>query len=609
MCGFLGSINIAFDRNTLDLIAHRGPDASGLAEYTVGHHAVTIAHRRLSILDLSPAGAQPMETPDGRCSVVYNGEIYNHLDLRESQPPVFYRGHSDTETILHRIAQLGIDAVRDFNGIFAFAFVDLRGAKLYLARDHFGVKPLYYHADGNRLVFGSEMKPVLALAQDTVDLGNLAEVLQLRYSPSPHTLFKNVRKVRPGHIVEVDLSGDDLKIREFPYLDKCPGPARLTFGEAVERYEELFALAVNRQLMSDVEVGVLLSGGIDSALVASSAQLASDYRMKAFTVGFSDQDNADEISDAAETASVIGLDHYCTRISFNDFLDMVRKCVQIVEEPLATTSIIPMYYLSSLAAEHVKVVLSGQGADESLGGYGRYQGELYQRFIPSSVARLAEVIAKGLGVRKDQLLRGLHALGEPEEIQRFIKAYAVFSGGEAEKLVGCASSSIEGGIDYFRNVLGCADLKTSAERMMALDLRMNLSDDLLLYTDKITMHHSLECRVPMLDLDLVRFIESLPRDYRMKLSDTKRVHKACARKRLPSALVNRKKKGFISPTKKWFKNSGVLKEILLSANSKFSNYFDLAEVNQVLLQHEKGFNRERHIFLLLTLYFWFDEFS
>mgnify|MGYP000485299626 CR=1 FL=1 len=609
MCGLLGSVNIAFDRSTLDMIAHRGPDASGFAEYRVGRHAVTIAHRRLSILDLSPAGSQPMESFCRQYSIVYNGEVYNHLGLRDSLQSVSYRGHSDTETILNSIAQSGINVVRDFNGIFAFAFVDLHGTKLYLARDQFGVKPLYYHLDGNRLVFGSEMKPVLDLAQDTVDLGNLAEVLQLRYSPSPHTLFRNIRKVRPGHIVEINLAGDDLEIREYPYLDKCPGRVKLTFGEAVERYEELFTSAVNRQLMSDVEVGVLLSGGVDSALVASSAQFASDYRMKAFTVGFSDQDNADEIADAAETARVIGLDHYSTRISFSDFLDMVRKCVQIVEEPLATTSIIPMYYLSSLAAEHVKVVLSGQGADESLGGYGRYQGELYQRFIPALVARVAEVLAKSVGTKKDQLLRGLHALGEPGEIQRFIRAYAVFSGNEAQRLVGCTSSSIEGGINYFRDVLGCDDLKTSAERMMALDLRMNLSDDLLLYTDKITMHHSLECRVPMLDLDLVRFIESLPREYRVKLGDTKRVHKACAKKILPSALVNRKKKGFISPTQKWFKHSGVLKEILLSANSRFSNYFDLAEVNSVLVQHEKGFNRERHIFLLLTLYFWLDEFS
>jgi len=591
------------------MIAHRGPDASGVAEYKVGHHNLTLAHRRLSILDLSPAGEQPMETACGQYSIVYNGEVYNHLDLRKSQHDAHYRGHSDTETILNNIAQSGINAVRGFNGIFAFAFLDQPGAKLYLTRDHFGVKPLYYHIEGNRLVFGSEMKPLLNLIRDTVDLGNLAEVLQLRYSPSPHTMFGNIRKVRPGHIVEVGLGGNDLKVREFTYLDKCPSTTKIAFGEATERYEELFETAVNRQLMSDVEIGVLLSGGIDSALVASSAQSASDHRMKAFTIGFSDQDRADEVVDAAETARVIGLDQYCTRISFSDFLDMVRKCVQIIEEPLATTSIIPMYYLSSLAAEHVKVVLSGQGADESLGGYGRYQGELYQRLVPAAAAGIAEVFAKSIGIRKDQWLRGLRALGETDEVNRFVKTYAVFTGSEAEKLVGRASSSIEERIRYFRNVLGCDGLKSSVERMMALDLRMGLSDDLLLYTDKITMHHSLECRVPMLDLDLVRFIESLPRGYRVRLGDAKRIHKAYAKKKLPLALVNRKKKGFISPTKKWFKNSGVLREILLRTNTRFSDYFDLAEVSRVLVQHEKGFNRERHIFLLLTLFFWLEEFS
>ena len=612
MCGILGSINLPFDEQVLDLIRHRGPDDSSLDKFAVGPNRVTLGHRRLSIVDLSPAGHQPMWTPSGKQAIIFNGEIYNHLDLRGKISQEQFRGHSDTETILQYMARLGIRTVREFNGIFALGFVDVQNGKLFLARDPFGIKPLYYWADSGRFVFASEIRPIRKLVDDSVDPLNLAELLRLRYLPSPDTLFRNIRKVRPGHIVEVNLRDPQLRMREYPFLE--PGSAestdRKTRAEAVEKYGVLLEQAVNRQLMSDVEVGVFLSGGIDSALVARFGQEHAPYRMKAFTVGFSEQHETDEIKDASETAAVVGLDHHTVRIGFEDFVETIPRITAIVEEPLATTSVVPMFHLSALASQHVKVVLSGQGADEALGGYGRYQAELLRRFVPDLAVPPLRAAARLTGARNDTLLRGLESIGEPDDVRRFLRVYSVFNPGEIEGLIGYKENRAVERIRYFFDLLRCSTRRRSAERMMSLDLRLNLADDLLLYTDKITMHHSIECRVPLLDLDLVRFIESLPGRYRLGLGRGKVVHKEFARRVLPDSIINRKKKGFLSPTKTWFRRQqDPIRSLLLDRSSRFSSYFDRRGVNRVLDEHSNGFNRERQIFLLLGVYYWMAEFA
>jgi asparagine synthase (glutamine-hydrolysing) len=608
MCGILGSINLPFDEEVLDLISHRGPDDSGIVSLCIGRHRLTLGHRRLAILDLSSAGHQPMQTLCGKYSIVYNGEIYNYLDLRQGIKGVELRGHSDTETILNFIAQRGIDAAQEFNGIFAFGLVDAVKGRLFLVRDPFGIKPLYYFKQGRSFIFSSEIKPILKLVKDSIDPTNMAELLRLRYTPSPDTLFKNIKKVRPGHIVELSLFDEGLSCREYPFLETPPARTDMSFEEARDRYGTLFEGAIRKQLMSDVEVGVLLSGGIDSALVAKFAQKHTSYRMRAFTVGFTDQDEADEIADARETAFFIGMEHYETRISFEDFLATIHKCITIVEEPLATTSIIPMFYLSELVSQELKVVLSGQGADESLGGYGRYQGELYKEVIPPVLASFMKALAKIVGVRNDQVLRGLKSLSEKNDLDRFLSFYSVFDEDEIRRLTGARDNRSSERLRYFFDLLQCEDLAKSVERMMSLDLRMNLADDLLLYTDKITMHFSIECRVPMLDLDLVRFIESLPYYYRIKLWQGKIIHKHFARRVLPDSIIKRKKKGFISPTRTWFRRGAILREILLDPTSRFSSFFDLREVDKVIQGQENGFNRERHIFLLIGLYYWMAEY-
>ncbi len=612
MCGLIGTVNLPLGKAELDLIAHRGPDGEGLSEHAVGTHRVRLGHRRLAIVDLSPNGAQPMTTADGRHVIVYNGELYNHGELRERLEGIAFRGHSDTETLLYALARSGTAILPELNGIFAFAWLDTTGRRLYLVRDPFGIKPLYYASAGNGFVFASELKPLLALVPGRVDGEHLATLLKLRFSPSPDTLFAGVHRLRPGHVLEVGLDSETPAIREVPYIEgRRAETARPGMQAAVMRYGALLTRAVERQLMSDVEIGVLLSGGVDSALVAALAQKNSPRPMKAFTVGFTgpDAEDADEIDDARRTAEALGLEHHTVRIGFADFIESLQDCVRVVEEPLATTSIVPMRFLSRLAAQHVKVVLSGQGADEPLGGYGRYQAEIVGRFIPRQVARIGRAFSHAVSLRNERLSRGLASLSQADDIGRFVEAYAVFSDAEIEALTGRRSSEARARLVYFYELLGCAAFDAPVERMMALDMRLGLADDLLLYTDKITMRSSLECRVPILDTELVAYIESLPYEYRVRYGSTKIIHKQFARSILPEAVINRPKKGFWSPTGAWFRDTGFLSSLLLDRNSRFASFFDLTAVARTLAQHAEGYNRERHIFLLLCLYYWLAEYA
>lgn len=458
--------------------------------------------------------------------------------------------------------------------------------------------------------FCYEIKPIARLMRQSLSVENLAELLRLRYSPSPDTLFKNIRKVRPGHFVEIDLSSDRIQPIERPYLQPVPPTKHaLPMEVAQSEYGGLLRRAVERQLMSDVEVGIFLSGGVDSALIAQFAQSHVPYNMKAFTVGFSETDESDEIAEAQETAAYVGLDHHAIRIGFDDFLKTFRECVLSVEEPLATTSVIPMFYLAELAARQVKVVLSGQGADEPLGGYRRYQGEIARGFIPPRLAHCLSKAASMLGLRDEAIMRALPALAEADDTERFLRVYEVFSSEEVEWLVGCREECARKRIAYFYDLLGCERQPDGVSRMMSVDMRMNLADDLLLYTDKITMRHSLECRVPMLDLEMVRFLESLPTRFRVACGRGKIIHKQLAEETLPPRIVRRRKKGFMSPTRKWFREKNAVRDLLLDTVSRFATHINLQAVRKIFEQHDAGWNRERHIFLLLGIYFWLEEFA
>ena len=607
MCGILGTINKKFNQDTLNLISHRGPDSSGIESFDIDNHKILFAQTRLAIVDLSEAGHQPMISSCGNYAITFNGEIYNHLDFKKKLPEINFKGHSDTETILYYLIKYGIESVKDFNGIFGFSFLDIKNKKQYIVRDHFGVKPVYYFHSGNQLIFSSEIRPIKALTKQELNKQNLATLLRLRYLPSPNTLFSGIKKIKPAHYLEIDLSNEEIKPIEKSFVQPLPETINIDKSNAIKKYGEVIEQSIKRQLMSDVEVGILLSGGIDSAVVAAIAQKYSDKPLKAFTIGFEGLYKEDEINDAKETADILGLEHIQTKINFHNFLDIFKETTRIVEEPLATTSAIPMYYLAQLASKHVKVVLTGQGADEPLGGYRRYQGEIISEKIPRTLINFGGKLVNSIGVKSEKIIRAANALGEKNDVKRFLNVYTIFTQPEIKSLLNIQENQAEEQIAYFYNQLNCKTKKHSVERMMAIDTRMNLSDDLLLYTDKITMNFALECRVPMLDTELVNYIESLPYTIRVLRGQTKIIHKEFAKQILPSEIINRPKKGFQSPTQVWFKQyNNEIKELLLNSKS-FTEIFNQKEVIKILEQHLQGYNREKQIFLLLSIYYWLEN--
>jgi asparagine synthase (glutamine-hydrolysing) len=608
MCGIVGAINKPFNNDILDLIKHRGPDDSEILNLLIKDNKITLGHRRLSIQDLSSAGHQPMYSACKKFVIIFNGEIYNHLELRKKLNGIDFQGHSDTETIVNYIAKFGIESVKDFNGIFGFSLVDIENNKLYVVRDRYGVKPIYYYNQNNELLFASEMRPIEKLINTNIDKDNLATLLSLRYNLSPTTLYKNIHKLRAGHIVEYDLKDNNIDI--YSYILPIKINKNISFDEALSRYGKLFEQAIKRQLLADVEVGILLSGGIDSALVAYFAQKYSDKPIKTFTIGFEEDDDSDETSDARESARILGTEHYEIKITDNQFENIFKKCIEIVEEPLGTTSIIPMYFLNELVSKHgIKVVLTGQGADEPLAGYKRYQGEVLASKVPGFIFDLLKPLSKF--IKNESIFRALNSLGEKDIIKRFELIYSLFSKDEIKRLVNVEESQSYDLIKYFYELLD-GKTKDSTNAMMSNDMRMNLCDDLLLYTDKISMNFSIEARVPILDNDLIDFVESLPLENKLKGKEGKYIHKKFAESVLPKEIIYREKKGFKSPTEKWFKGDKGLeyKNMLIKRNTLFSDFFNIHEVSKIFDIHREGKrNMEKQLFTLISLYYWMENYE
>lgn len=605
MCGLLGSVNNDFDYDVLNLIKHRGPDSHDILKKTIAQQRICMGHVRLAIQDLSAAGHQPMTSHCGKFIIIFNGEIYNHQTLRGKLTDHKFLGHSDTETIVNYLAKYGMESIQDLNGIFSLAIIDIETERLYLSRDRYGVKPLYYSIKNNSIIFSSEITPIQTFTESTINKSHLASLLKLRYNPAPDTLYDNISKLKTGHTLRYDLNKHTHTTSSF--ITPVKTNENINFDTALVRYGELFEQAVKRQLLADVEVGVLLSGGIDSALVAYYAQKHSCKPVKTFTIGFTESHDSDETIDARETAKILGTEHFEVKISYDQFEEMFKECIDIVEEPLGTTSIIPMYFLNKLASQHVKVVLTGQGADEPLCGYNKYKGEIlahkYPRFIFNILKPTLPL------VKNDLIHRAINSLGEKNNCKRFELIYELFSDADIKALINTSDDRSLPAIQYFYSLLQ-GQKKDSPSAMMANDLRMSLSDDLLLYTDKISMHFSLEARVPILDNDLIDFIESLPLEMKYKDKQLKYIHKKFAESVLPKTIIYRNKKAFKSPTDTWFKGTSGLnyKAKLTEEHTPFSEFFDLSAVAYIFDLHltEKR-NMERQLFTLISIYYWMDK--
>ncbi len=620
MCGIFGTTKNLSEgelHSLKALIHHRGPDSSGEVRIPLAdQRQLTFAHTRLAIQDLTQAGHQPMPSADNRWTVTFNGEIYNHHHMRHQLNRQF-RGSSDTETLVEMLADVGIEkTLEQLNGIFGFAAYNAETGMLYIVRDHFGTKPVYYRFENEELSFSSEIKPLLALGNKgksgsaSIDQEGLELFLNLRYTPSTKTLLSGIERIPPGHYLCYNTKTKALS--SHCYIQPTTLRFVGSFDDAVSAYHDVFKQAVTDQLLSDVPVGILLSGGIDSALVATYATEASND-LTAFTVGFGGIHDECEIADAAETAQVLGLKHESVTVDPLKLVDCLSDIIRSVEEPLGTTSIMPMWYLTECAKRNSTVVLTGQGSDEPWGGYNRYKMELLLQkmpFLKSAIfgpLRGAENLFKN-----DSIRRGLASLGYSNTCERFLSQYRLFSRQDANKLANANEQLTLDKIQYWMDWLDkCNHDASLPEQMMRVDTRMNLADDLLLYADKISMHYALEARVPMLDKNLVEFVETLPLAYKSNIKSGKLVHKALAKRYLPAQIVNRKKKGFQVPFGDWSRNQwrDYVEAALCQSNNKLFNILDEKTVQSIWQQHASGkLDRSRQIFSLLTLSLWCEHF-
>jgi asparagine synthase (glutamine-hydrolysing) len=620
MCGICGIFDLRgnpINRETLarmnSVMRHRGPDGEGeLVDREVG-----LGHRRLSIIDLG-GGAQPIGNEDGNIQIVFNGEIYNFIELREELKKAghLFRTQSDTEVIVHAYEEWGGDCVKRFNGMFAFAIWDRRKRELFLARDHLGIKPLYYVSvgSGSRLLFASEIK---ALMQDPacpceVDVEALAELFTFRYVPSPKTLFKGIFKLLPGHSMLCTSSGIETK-RFWNWVPQLRTKWREE--ELVEEYQTLLEDAVRLQLRSDVPLGLFLSSGVDSgALLAIMCKYASGP-VETFTIGFEGGEKTNEVEDASDTARRYGANHYHRIVGSRDYETYYERYMQDLEEPVGHEPAAAFYFVSKITSERVKVALTGQGADEPWAGYDRYKGvklsTVYSRLPRAITGGLAAGMARVPG-RMERLKRGVASLGEPDMLTRFTKVYSFFSAEMKDRLYrGSLKESFC--VDPYGTRRALSRLQSDVKhldpltQMLYIDTRANLPDDLLMVADKTSMANSLEVRVPFLDYRLIEFIESLPPQLKLHGLTGKYLHKKAMLKWLPREVVYRKKKGFAHPIARWLRTSmrPLVEDCLLSSDSFAARYFDQSYIRQMLERDRQGKEQYmRHIYLLLSVELW-----
>jgi asparagine synthase (glutamine-hydrolysing) len=618
MCGICGIFDLTgnpINRETLAamnfVIRHRGPDGDGqLVDREVG-----LAHRRLSIIDLG-GGAQPIGNEDGTLQIVFNGEIYNFIELRNELEGFghAFKTRSDTEVIVHAYEQWGSACLKRLNGMFAFAIWDSRKRELFLARDHLGIKPLYYAMLGRRLVFASEIKALLqdpACPRD-VELEALAELFTFRSVPSPKTLFKGILKLPPGHSMLCTRSGIEIT-RFWTWVPQI----RIKWRESdlVEEYQSLLEDAVRLQLRSDVPLGLFLSSGVDSGVLLAIMSKYSSGPVQAFTIGFTEGERTNEVEDAAETARKFGADHRFMMVTPEDYQNYYERYMRDLEEPVGHEPAAAFYFVANITSKHVKVALTGQGADEPWAGYDRYIGVKLSKFysrLPGVVTRqLVPLLAKMPG-RMERFKRGAVSLAEPDMLTRFTKIYSFFSADMRAQL--CKSPLKERfGADGYATKEALRRLQADVQHLdplsqiLYIDTRANLPDDLLMVADKTSMANSLEVRVPFLDYRLIEFIESLPPTLKLHGLTAKYLHKKAMMKWLPREVVYRKKKGFAHPIAHWLRTSmrPLVEDCLLSKDSLIARYFDQKYVAEILERDRQGKEQYmRHIYLLLSLELW-----
>ena len=622
MCGICGQHNFArsepVSRSMLirmtKTMAHRGPDDEG---YFVSDN-LGLGFRRLSIIDLA-SGQQPMSDIDSSIWLVFNGEIYNFPELKielEGYGHTF-RTKSDTEVIIIGYKHWGLDVLNRLNGMFGLALWDVHKRRLFVARDAMGIKPVYYQIENGRLLFGSEIRPILAALErkhPEIDHIALNLFLRYRYTPAPLTLFKTIKKLAPGTMIVVENGG--ISIRRWYQYKPTPFIPPKTPVEAERDLLDLYKQAVKRHLISDVPLGLLLSGGVDSGLLLSLMNLYATS-WPTFTVGYGKAFKDDELIEAEATARLFSSRHTAVSLSREDFENALPKIIRCLEEPVAASSIVPMYFVCERAHHDVKVALVGQGPDELFGGYSRHIGLRYSslwRRMPGFLQNPLSFMINSLP-RNETLKRGAYSLGIADRMKRYQFIFSLMPGAKIDGLFKKGTIPPDAGdevLECWKDLTPFMYETDDLGGFQFLEIRSSLPDELLMYSDKLSMAHSLELRVPYLDRSIVEYVQRLPASFKVRNGKGKWLHKKVCRNYLPPSITRRKKRGFaVNVVDDWFQHSLAkrIESYFCDNHSLMYNFLQHRRVVDLLNEHKaKRADNHKLLFSLVVFEEWLRSF-
>lgn len=604
MCGFTGFTgNIEnkeqIIKNMMNKIIHRGPDSEGIHT----DENVTLGFRRLSIIGLE-SGSQPMYNEDKSVVIVFNGEIYNYEGIKEKliKKGHIFKSEADTEVLVHLYEEKGMDMLNDLRGMFAFVIYDIKKNELYAVRDFFGIKPLYYSMVNGNLIFGSEIKSFLEYPEFKKEVNEIAleNYLSFQYSVLEETFFKGVFKLMPGHYLKYK----DGKISLNRYFDPQFNPEQSKLQDTIKKVDAILQESIKVHKVSDVEVGSFLSSGVDSSYVA--ANFKGD---KTFTVGF-DYDKYNEIDYAKDLSEKIGIENFNKTITTEEYWNTINKIQYHMDEPLADPSAVALYFVANLASKHVKVALSGEGADEFFGGYNIYKEPFDISFLTILPKPIRKFMAKCVSIipfsfkGKNLLIR---ASKDVEE--RFIGNANMFSKAERETILKNPTGKYdptEITKPYYDKVKHLDDVT----KMQYIDMNLWLVGDILLKADKMSMANSLEVRVPFLDKEVFKVASKIQPDYRVNKQATKYVFRMASKEYLPELVSSKKKLGFPVPIRVWLKEDkyyNIVKEAFLSDSAK--KYFNTEKIVEYLEKHKSGKGDfSRKIWTIYMFLVWHNEY-